>query len=169
MPISPDPQSASPPVSSMPQESNVETWLAKIIKTLFSALQCRLECQSGYVAQRTPLITCVNGEYAQGCYYLQKDTNTSTNINDSFSQYGTWQLHKIFQTFETIPSRFAKGSHRLKKRYLFSPFFQSIFSDSDRNPSGLSADISMTFCNNVAHPQNIELVVYELAKSCWER
>ena len=37
----------------------------------FSALQCRLECQSGYVAQRTPLITCVNGEYAKRCHYLQ--------------------------------------------------------------------------------------------------
>ena len=37
-----------------------------------SALQCRLECEPGYVAQRTPLITCVNGEYAQGCHYLQK-------------------------------------------------------------------------------------------------
>ena len=37
-----------------------------------SALQCRLECESGYVAQRTPLITCVNGEYAKGCHYLEK-------------------------------------------------------------------------------------------------
>ena len=36
-----------------------------------SALQCRLECEAGYVAQRTPLITCVNGEYAKGCHYLQ--------------------------------------------------------------------------------------------------
>ena len=41
-------------------------------KIIFSALQCRLECESGYVAQRTPLITCVNGEYAPGCHYLQK-------------------------------------------------------------------------------------------------
>ena len=31
-----------------------------------SALQCRLECDSGYVSQYTPLITCVNGQYAQG-------------------------------------------------------------------------------------------------------
>ena len=30
-----------------------------------SALQCRLECDSGYVAQQTPLITCVKGEYAK--------------------------------------------------------------------------------------------------------
>ena len=36
----------------------------------FPALQCRLECEPGYVAQRTPLITCVNGEYAKGCHYL---------------------------------------------------------------------------------------------------
>ena len=41
-------------------------------KSLFLALQCRLECEPGYVAQRTPLITCVNGEYAKGCHYLQK-------------------------------------------------------------------------------------------------
>ena len=37
----------------------------------FPALQCRLECESGYIAQRTPLITCVNGEYAKGCHYLR--------------------------------------------------------------------------------------------------
>ena len=42
------------------------------LRKQFSALQCRLECESGYVAQRTPLITCVNGEYAPGCHYLQK-------------------------------------------------------------------------------------------------
>ena len=35
----------------------------------FSALQCRLECETGFVAQRTPLITCVNGEYAKECHY----------------------------------------------------------------------------------------------------
>ena len=33
--------------------------------SIFPALQCRLECDSGYIAQRTPLITCVNGEYAK--------------------------------------------------------------------------------------------------------
>ena len=31
--------------------------------SFISALQCRLECDSGYISQRTPLITCVNGEY----------------------------------------------------------------------------------------------------------
>ena len=36
-----------------------------------SALQCRLECESGYVAQKTPLITCVKGEYEKGCHYMQ--------------------------------------------------------------------------------------------------
>ena len=45
--------------------------LVNFIKTSFPALQCRLECESGYVAQRTPLITCVNGEYAKGCHYWQ--------------------------------------------------------------------------------------------------
>ena len=29
----------------------------------YPALQCRLECEVGYIAQRTPIITCVNGEY----------------------------------------------------------------------------------------------------------
>ena len=45
----------------------------------FLALQCRLECEPGYVAQRTPLITCVNGEYAKGCHYLQKLITNSVN------------------------------------------------------------------------------------------
>ena len=35
-----------------------------------SALQCRLECGPGYVANRKPLITCVNGEYAKQGHYL---------------------------------------------------------------------------------------------------
>ena len=29
----------------------------------YPALQCRLECESGYIAHKTPIITCVNGEY----------------------------------------------------------------------------------------------------------
>ena len=38
--------------------------LAFAVKPIFiPALQCRLECKAGYVAQRKPLITCVNGEY----------------------------------------------------------------------------------------------------------
>ena len=45
---------------------------SKLKFEIFLALQCRLECESGYVAQRTPLITCVNGEYAKGCHYLQE-------------------------------------------------------------------------------------------------
>ena len=36
------------------------------------ALQCRLECKPGYVAQRKPLITCVNGEYVQGFLFWPK-------------------------------------------------------------------------------------------------
>ena len=35
-----------------------------------SALQCWLECEPGYVAQRVPLITCVDGNYAKGCHYF---------------------------------------------------------------------------------------------------
>ena len=38
---------------------------------LSSALQCRLECQPGYISPRTPLITCVNGEYAKWCHDWQ--------------------------------------------------------------------------------------------------
>ena len=29
----------------------------------FSALQCRLDCNPGYVAHKAPIITCVNGQY----------------------------------------------------------------------------------------------------------
>ena len=47
-----------------PEEGKSVIW-----SNLFPALQCRLECEPGYVAQRTPLITCVNGEYAKGCHY----------------------------------------------------------------------------------------------------
>ena len=32
----------------------------------FSGFQCRLECDSGFIAQRTPVINCVDGVYAQG-------------------------------------------------------------------------------------------------------
>ena len=32
----------------------------------FSGFQCRLECKSGFIAQRTPVINCVDGVYAQG-------------------------------------------------------------------------------------------------------
>ena len=42
-----------------------------------SALQCRLECQPGYVANRKPLITCVNGEYAKGAIICQNTNNIS--------------------------------------------------------------------------------------------
>ena len=37
-------------------------------KNQFSALQCWLECEPGYVAQRVPLITCVDGQYAKACH-----------------------------------------------------------------------------------------------------
>ena len=44
---------------------------------IISALQCRLECEPGYVAQRTPLITCVKGKYAKGCHHLQTYSTAS--------------------------------------------------------------------------------------------
>ena len=28
-----------------------------------SALQCRLDCDPGYVAHKAPIVTCVNGQY----------------------------------------------------------------------------------------------------------
>ena len=31
--------------------------------SFLSALQCRLDCHPGYVAHKTPIITCVNGQY----------------------------------------------------------------------------------------------------------
>merc|ERR1719270_1230510 len=30
---------------------------------IYTALQCRLECEAGYISQKTPLITCVDGIY----------------------------------------------------------------------------------------------------------
>ena len=45
-----------------------EVILLKSNADFLLALQCRLECEPGYVAQRVPLITCVNGEYEKGCH-----------------------------------------------------------------------------------------------------
>ena len=49
------------------------------------ALQCRLECKPGYVAQRKPLITCVNGEYVQGFLFWPKTIRgiALESLNDS--------------------------------------------------------------------------------------
>ena len=38
----------------------------------FSAMQCWLECENGYVAQEPHIVTCVNGEYVKACYYFQE-------------------------------------------------------------------------------------------------
>ena len=59
---------------------------------LFPALQCRLECEPGYVAQRTPLITCVNGEYAKGCHYLSLSHTHSTIVTLSSNWFQIWPL-----------------------------------------------------------------------------
>ena len=56
----------------------------------FPALQCRLECEAGYVAQRTPLITCVNGEYAKGCHYLSLSHTRSTIVTLSLNWFQIW-------------------------------------------------------------------------------
>ena len=43
---------------------SIETLVFKDLWQCFtSALQCRLHCDSGYVSQKTPIVTCVDGEY----------------------------------------------------------------------------------------------------------
>ena len=37
---------------------------------VFSGFQCRLECDSGFVAQRTPVIYCVDGAFAKSVIIL---------------------------------------------------------------------------------------------------
>ena len=37
--------------------------IGKTFKIFFSALQCRLDCDPGYVSHKTPIITCVDGRY----------------------------------------------------------------------------------------------------------
>ena len=75
------PSTAHPSWTKMRSHTQVSFWLlytfldSRLFKLLcyfliFSALQCWLECEPGYVAQRVPLITCVNGKYAKGCHYL---------------------------------------------------------------------------------------------------
>ena len=54
-------------------------------KNQFSALQCWLECEPGYVAQRVPLITCVDGEYEKGCHYFGQWCQIFSNM--VFLQY----------------------------------------------------------------------------------
>ena len=54
-----------------------------------SALQCRLDCNPGYVAHKTPIITCVNGEYQPQARLWQE----SQPQNVSFTQIcGFWSL-----------------------------------------------------------------------------
>ena len=66
----------------------------------FPALQCRLECEPGFVSQRSPLITCVNGEYAKECHYLQ----TSTFINTlRCSKNGSSQISNPIPTLPYLP------------------------------------------------------------------
>ena len=57
-----------------------------------SALQCWLECEPGYVAQRVPLITCVDGHYAKGCHYFDNVVK--------FSQL--WSCHFFWQLYSPI-------------------------------------------------------------------
>ena len=58
---------------------------------LSSALQCRLECRPGYISPRTPLITCVNGEYAKWCHDWQLTTEPI-----HFWQLTTEPIHLYF-------------------------------------------------------------------------
>ena len=73
-------------------------------KIIFSALQCRLECESGYVAQRTPLITCVNGEYAKGCHYLQKISQTFTHLTMHSASPYMYKCDRCTRLLETEAS-----------------------------------------------------------------
>ena len=66
--------------------TQVRFWIFDIsrfldFQNIFSALQCWLECDPGYVAQRVPLITCVDGQYAKGCHYFQKNCQIFSVIN----------------------------------------------------------------------------------------
>ena len=76
----------------------------------FSALQCRLECESGYVAQRAPLITCVNGEYAQqGCHYLRESNSLTVSFafQKLFTNEHSWRRDScIFPKILGVPLRF---------------------------------------------------------------
>ena len=66
--------------------TQVSFWIFDIsrfldFQNIFSALQCWLECDPGYVAQRVPLITCVDGQYAKGCHYFQKNCQIFSIMN----------------------------------------------------------------------------------------
>ena len=78
----------------------------KLIKKI-PALQCRLECDPGYVAQKTPLITCVNGEYAKGCHYLKDRVQFFL-----FSVEFNFKHLSIFSSFFywVITEKFSNGS-----------------------------------------------------------
>ena len=39
--------------------------IIRIKNIFYLALQCRLECEPGFVSQQTPLITCVDGKYVK--------------------------------------------------------------------------------------------------------
>ena len=56
-----------------------------------SALQCRLECESGYATARTPLITCVNGKYEKGCHNLHTSGKVFNPINPAL--FGPFKTH----------------------------------------------------------------------------
>ena len=71
-----------------------------VLEITFSALQCRLECESGYVAQLTPVITCVNGEY-------EKRVSLSA---EHISNQRTERLRNLFTFFTSNATQNALAS-----------------------------------------------------------
>ena len=61
----------------------------------FSALQCRLECEPGYIAQRTPLVTCVDGEYEKGVIIF-------TQLNERSVIVGKKMVEEYFEFLDLI-------------------------------------------------------------------
>ena len=52
---------------------------------LLSALQCRLDCNPGYVAHKTPIITCVRGKYQPKVTGFDNSFNLRWHMSSIFS------------------------------------------------------------------------------------
>ena len=89
----------------------------------FPALQCRLECESGYVAQRTPLITCVNGEYAQGCHYLQQISQNLHTWDCIFKKRSQRVCHMLRTWSSGLPDFHLEGNISVSLPQLYIDIF----------------------------------------------
>ena len=79
-----------------------------------SALQCRLECDSGYSTARTPLITCVNGKYEKGCHNLHNSDNKSLKGDLTVTQF---QMKATNVQNEMYSAKHSNFSYRSRGRY----------------------------------------------------